>query len=77
LEFTLIDQLLVSVDWDYDRFGESGTAKRDLPGKYFAEVHMGKITKPTTIVDRHGKFLMWYLPGLLLPHRVVSFTASV
>jgi hypothetical protein len=36
---------------------------------------MGEITKPTTVVDRHGKFLVWYLPGLLLPHRVVSSTA--
>ena len=50
------------------------TAVKRCSGKKFAQVYMGKITKPTTIVDMHGKILMWYLSGLLLPHRVVCFT---
>lgn len=38
---------------------------------------MGKITLPATVVDKQGKILMWYLPGLLLPHRVVRSSISV
>jgi hypothetical protein len=58
-----------SVEWDFDRFIESGTKKESK--KYFQSVNLGFITKPTTVVDVHGKILVWYLPGLLLPHRVV------
>jgi hypothetical protein len=76
LEVLLIVRLLVSVNWDYDRFAES-ERKRCSSGKYFPEVHMGKIIKLTTVVDMHGKILMWYLPGLLLPQRVVSSIAPV
>ncbi|KAN0105560.1 hypothetical protein V8E52_010911, partial [Russula decolorans] len=59
----------ISVNWDYDRFAES-ERKRCSSGKYFPKVHMGKIIKLTTVVDMHGKILVWYLPGLLLPQRV-------
>ena len=37
---------------------------------------MGKIDKPTTIVDRHGKILVWYLPDILHPGRTVSFVQT-
>jgi hypothetical protein len=68
--------LLVSVDWDYDRFAESSDKKR--AGKtYFADPNIGKIRKPAIIVDRHGKIMMWYLPGLLLPRQVVCSIAPV
>jgi hypothetical protein len=76
LEIILINQLLVSVKWDYDRFAESKEGKR-ASGKYFEEVQMGMVAKPTMVVDTHGKIIMWYLPGLLLPQRVVSSTAPI
>jgi hypothetical protein len=76
LEIILIAQLLVSVDWDYDRFAESSDTKR-LSGKYFTDPSIGKIINPATVVDRHGKIIMWYLPGLLVPHRVVRSAAPV
>ena len=66
----MLNQLAVSVNLDYDRFAESAK-KREEPGKYYNEVHLGLITKPATLVDMHGRIIMWYLPGLLLPHRVV------
>ena len=69
MKFTSIDQLSVPVDWDYDRFAES--IKKRESGKYFADHPLGFITKPATLVDKHGKILMWYLPDLLLPPRVV------
>jgi hypothetical protein len=75
-EFILIDQLLVSTGWDYDRFSDS-PGKREISGKYFADVPLGFIAKPTTVVDIHGKILMWYLPDLLLPHRVVRSIVPV
>jgi hypothetical protein len=56
-----------SVEWDFDRFVESGTKSE----KYFTKVNLGLIENPATIVDSHGKILIWYLPGLLLPCRVV------
>lgn len=72
-EFILINQQLVTTNWDYDRFAQS-PAKRETT-KYFSEVHLGFITKPSILVDIHGKIILWYLPGLLLPHRVVCFIA--
>jgi hypothetical protein len=74
LEIVLIAWFSVSVNWDYDRFSQSETKQSD---KYFAKVEMGKITSPTTVVDVHGKILMWYLPDLLLSHRVVRSTDCV
>lgn len=73
LEISLIDLLPVSVDWDYNRFSES--RKKRETGKFFAPANLGIITKPATVVDIHGKILLWYLPSLLLPYRVVCSTA--
>ena len=59
----------VHVKWDFDRFAQSERKCRS--GKFFAEIQLGRLTQPTTIVDIHGRILVWYLPGLLLPHLVV------
>jgi hypothetical protein len=74
-KFILIDRFSASAGWDYERFAESD--KKRESGKFFPEVHLGSVTEPMTLVDMHGKILMWYLPGLLLPHRVVRSTAPV
>ena len=75
-KFILIGWHPVLVDWDFDRFSDS-VAKRESPGKYFSKTGMGFLTKPTTLVDSHGKILMWYLPGLLLPSRVVCSASLI
>jgi hypothetical protein len=74
-EIILIAWLSVSINWDYDRFVESSIKRSS--GKFFEQAHLGRMTRPTTVLDMHGKILMWYLPGLLLPHRVVRSSAPV
>jgi hypothetical protein len=76
LEVILIVWLLVQINWDYERFTESGVEMR-MGGKYYEVVNLGSVSKPMTIVDKHGKMILWYLPGLLLPYRVVCSTAFV
>ena len=61
------------IQFDYNRFAQL-SKKQEEPGKYFADTQLGVITKPTTLVDIHGKIMLWYLPGLLLPSRVVCST---
>ena len=71
------------VDWDFDRFSEAvkigvkGQKNQEKRRKnlavFFNMTKMGKIVKPTTIVDQHGRILVWYLPGILCPDRTVSF----
>lgn len=56
--------------WDYDRYADSERKRRSV--QFFPKTSVGKITRPTTIVDLHGKILVWYLPSLLLPARVVG-----
>ena len=34
---------------------------------------LGKINKPATIVDKHGKLLVWHLPNIFCPGRMVCF----
>jgi len=71
----IIDWLPDKVEWDYERFADSTDVK--CSEKYVIPAKMGNVTEPTTVVDMHGKIFMWYLPGLLLPCRVVRFTTPV
>ncbi|KAF8494312.1 hypothetical protein F5888DRAFT_1805482 [Russula emetica] len=59
----------ISVNWDYDRWAKSMPKLRES-GTFLSNVQLGFIMKPTTLVDRQGNIFMWYLFGLLLPHRV-------
>lgn len=75
--------LTVKLEWDADRYAQrvKGTTKpghtsqeeMDL-SKYFKAYQLGTIQKPTTIIDRHGKILLWYLPDIFQP-RVVRLTS--
>jgi hypothetical protein len=65
------------INWDYDWFSELSRDKQNSSRKYFEKVQLETITKPTMLVDRNGKIFMWYLPGLLLPPRVVRSIAPV
>ncbi|KAN0078145.1 hypothetical protein V8E55_010202, partial [Tylopilus felleus] len=38
--------------------------------QFFVKSCLGSFSNPATIVDVHGKILVWYLSGLLLPHQV-------
>jgi hypothetical protein len=60
---------------DYIRFAEASPARRDT--KYYKMKSVGTVDKPKTVVDENGRILLWYLPGLLLPHRVVRSAVFV
>jgi hypothetical protein len=68
--------------WDADRYADfvkgtniAGTMseKEKNAANYFERTTLGKIHTPTTILDLHGKILLWYLPGILSPRVVCIF----
>ena len=75
MEIILIGRSTASANWDYDRFVEASET-RWKNQKFFEQVHMGEVTKPATVIDKHEKILIWYLLGLLLPHHVVCSVFS-
>ncbi|KAG1830059.1 hypothetical protein F4604DRAFT_1695666 [Suillus subluteus] len=71
----------INVDWDVDRYADrvnlsqpnrdgSATSELERLKKYFPEAVLGKISTPATLVDRHGRILMVYLPNILSPSRL-------
>ncbi|KAI6100513.1 hypothetical protein F5141DRAFT_1204836 [Pisolithus sp. B1] len=40
--------------------------------KYFQYPQWGHISDPTIVLDVHGKVMLWYLPGIIPPERVVK-----
>ncbi|KAG1747785.1 uncharacterized protein EDB91DRAFT_1245272 [Suillus paluster] len=71
----------INVDWDVDRYADrvklsppnrdgSATSELERLKKYFSEAVLSKISTPATIVDRHGRILMVYLPNILSPARL-------
>ena len=41
---------------------------------FFNKASVGKIDKPTTLVDQHGRMLVWFFPDILCLCRTVSFS---
>jgi hypothetical protein len=74
---------VVQTEWDVTRFAdkvkntqvhEDQEAEADLRLPiYFRQANFGKLTTPTTILDIHGKVMVWALPGVLHPRRLVKF----
>lgn len=40
--------------------------------KFFSLTSLGIIEDPTTVVDQHGRIILWFLPNIMAPFRVVS-----
>jgi hypothetical protein len=40
--------------------------------KYFKMPNLGLIVDPTTIVDCHGRVLVWYLPDIMIDRMVLK-----
>ncbi|KAI6115787.1 hypothetical protein EV401DRAFT_1889372 [Pisolithus croceorrhizus] len=57
-------------EWDIDRFAEHKRNVEDKT-KYFPYPQWGLISDPATILDVHGRVMVWYLPGIMSPARVV------
>ena len=79
----VIKTSIVNVEWDFDRYSDSAkpsctrTKEADSSFKVSADtchvpLSLGEITEPATLVDVHGRILVWYLPGILTDRRVVS-----
>ncbi|KAI6120115.1 hypothetical protein EDD16DRAFT_1519066 [Pisolithus croceorrhizus] len=57
--------------WDIDRFAELRPHAADKT-KYFQYPQWGHISDPATVLDIHGRVMLWYLPGIIPPERVVK-----
>ncbi|KAI6111092.1 hypothetical protein F5141DRAFT_1214590 [Pisolithus sp. B1] len=55
--------------WDIDRFAEPRPHAADKT-KYFQYPQWGHISDPATVLDVHGRVMLWYLPGIIPPERV-------
>ncbi|OJA15212.1 hypothetical protein AZE42_13751 [Rhizopogon vesiculosus] len=66
------------VPWDVDRYAkkvkspssQKGVTEWERLAKVFEMTKLGRISEPATIVDIHGKILVWYLPNIMSPWRV-------
>jgi len=72
------------MEWDFDRLADKASR---APGpskdpelataklaKYFKLTDLGRLDEPCTVLDRNGRIMVWYLPNLLYPSRVVFKT---
>ncbi|KIM50128.1 hypothetical protein SCLCIDRAFT_12388 [Scleroderma citrinum Foug A] len=70
----------LAVEWDFDRFCQSTKVgvewKENLPVFYQMD-QLGKVNKPTTIVDRHGKLLVWHLLNIFCLGHMAKFNCAV
>jgi hypothetical protein len=51
-------------DWDH-------SAEDERLAKFFVNPNFGDMDEPATILDRHGHIMVWYLPHIFAPYRVV------
>jgi hypothetical protein len=70
------------ISWDVTRFSDRAKATRvkesgleaagdqSLPS-YFHPADFGELIEPTIILDQHGNVMVWALPGVLHPNRLV------
>lgn len=54
--------------WEHVKFG------RDEKRKKYPNPSFGKFSEPLTVVDRKGRIILWYLPGLISLEQQVSFS---
>jgi hypothetical protein len=51
---------------------ENGTSiEDDRLKKYFNNPQFGEFDEPATVLDRHGRIILWYLPLIFSLYRVV------
>ncbi|KZP34556.1 hypothetical protein FIBSPDRAFT_942667 [Athelia psychrophila] len=78
----------VSAKFDIERLAEKVKSARvkdynsdnpsdDRINKFFLPTVLGIMDCPSTVVDEHGRVIVWYLPDILAPFRVAAFNQSV
>ena len=61
---------IVRFPWDVECFKERSKGKAFR--NYIPESTVQTLVVPTTILDLHGRILVWHLPDIFLTHRVVN-----
>ncbi|KAI5996825.1 hypothetical protein F5J12DRAFT_785252 [Pisolithus orientalis] len=56
-------------DWDADRFSEPLVNAKDRT-IHFENPKIGYINAPATVLDVHGRVIVWYLPGIIPDARI-------
>ncbi|KAI6014688.1 hypothetical protein EDC04DRAFT_2903993 [Pisolithus marmoratus] len=69
IAFAILNPWEDVTEWDIDRFSEPMKNVTDKT-KYFPYPQWGHISDPATVLDVHGRVLVWYLPGIMPPARV-------
>ena len=79
-------------DWDVERLADRVKNTRPQEGdanasvedkrlaKYFKNPQFGEFDEPATVIDRHGRIILWYLPLIISVYRMVcifSFLSTV
>lgn len=75
--------LLDEVGWDVVRFADRVKNTRPHPNgepaiddlnlqKFFVNPELGDLDEPSTVVDKFGRIMVWYLPGILHRSLIVS-----
>ena len=75
------------MNWDVERFADkikNTHVSKDVESLedlklclYYEQVTFGKLTDPGTILDKHGKIMVWVLPGVLHPKWLVRNWMSI
>ena len=55
--------------------GDTATEDARL-AKYFENPQLGDFDEPATILDRHGRIMVWYLPFIFSMYRVVRVSIN-
>lgn len=79
-------------DWDVERLADRVKNTRPQEGdanasvedkrlaKYFKNPQFGEFDEPATVIDRHGRIILWHLPLIISVYRMVcifSFLSMV
>lgn len=78
----LITCIADKTEWDITRFADrvkntrpctdaDNSAEDARLAKFFENPNFGDMDEPCTILDRCGRIMLWYLPHIFAPYRVV------
>lgn len=66
---------IVQINFDVERFSDMSKVSTDFNWetsssdeslkKYFADTSIGHLEDPAVMLDKFGRILLWYLPGIL------------
>ncbi|KAF7984919.1 hypothetical protein HWV62_9819, partial [Athelia sp. TMB] len=57
--------------------GDNDDDSLDPLGKFFTPTGLGVIDMPATVLDQHGRIILWYLPDIVAPFRIAAFNLSI